>query len=67
MKSKENDVESQIHAVKDELSKLGKEFSKFNERLRKLEAHIKQAHEDVADVRKSSEKIAARFTKIKKV
>ena len=67
MEKIDKDESNDVHAIKDELSKLGKEFSRFNERLRKLEAHIGQAHKDVSDIRATTEKIVARFGKIKKL
>ncbi|MGH8773484.1 MAG: DNA recombination protein RmuC, partial [Burkholderiales bacterium] len=46
------DVETrrQVHIIKDELSKLGKDFGRFDERMRKLADHIRQAHEDAEKV-----------------
>lgn len=69
MASKEKETKEQrdIHTVYDELSKLGKEFARFNERLRKLEAHSKAVNTDIAAVRVVSEKISARFAKIGEV
>jgi DNA recombination protein RmuC len=57
----------QVHIIKDELAKLGKDFSRFDQRMRKLADHIRQAHEDAQDVRVSSEKITRRFTQIERV
>ena len=63
------DVETrrQVHIIKDELAKLGKEFARFDQRMRKLAEHIRQAHEDAQDVRITSDKIARRFTQIERV
>jgi len=63
------DVETrrQVHIIKDELSKLGKEFGRFDQRMRKLSEHIRQAHEDAEDVRITSDKIARRFSQIERV
>lgn len=66
-KEKETKVQRETHAVYDELAKLGKDFARFNERLRRLEAHSNKINEDIADVRAASEKISARFSAIKKV
>jgi DNA recombination protein RmuC len=63
------DVETrrQVHIIKDELSKLGKEFGRFDLRMRKLAEHIRQAHEDAEDVRVTSDKISRRFSQIERV
>lgn len=63
------DVETrrQVHIIKDELSKLGKEFGRFDQRMRKLAEHIRQAHEDAEDVRVTSDKISRRFSQIERV
>ncbi len=63
------DVETrrQVHIIKDELSKLGKEFGRFDQRMRKLAEHIRQAHEDAEDVRITSDKISRRFSQIERV
>ena len=57
----------QVHIIKDELGKLGKDFARFDERMRKLADHIRQAHEDAEKVRISSDKISKRFTEIERV
>jgi DNA recombination protein RmuC len=63
------DVETrrQVHIIKDELAKLGKEFGRFDQRMRKLAEHIRQAHEDAEDVRITSDKISKRFSQIERV
>jgi DNA recombination protein RmuC len=63
------DVETrrQVHIIKDELTKLGKEFSRFDQRMKKLADHIRQAHEDAEDVRVTSDKISRRFSQIERV
>ncbi len=62
------DVETrrQIHIIKDELGKLGKDFGRFDERMRKLADHIRQAHEDAGQVQVSSRKISERFAAIER-
>ncbi len=57
----------QVHIIKDELGKLGKDFSRFDERMRKLADHIRQAHQDAEQVRISSDKITRRFNQIERV
>lgn len=63
------DVETrrQVHIIKDELSKLGKEFARFDLRMKKLADHIRQAHQDAEDVQVTSEKISRRFAQIERV
>jgi DNA recombination protein RmuC len=63
------DVETrrQVHIIKDELSKLGREFGRFDERMRKLADHIRQAHEDAEKVQVTSHKISQRFAQIESV
>jgi DNA recombination protein RmuC len=57
----------QVHIIKDELGKLGKDFARFDDRMRKLADHIRQAHEDAEKVRISSDKITKRFNEIERV
>ena len=64
---KDVETRKQVHIIKDELGKLGKEFGRFDERMRKLADHIRQAHEDARDVQITSEKISKRFTSIERV
>lgn len=63
------DVETrrQVHVIKDALAKLAKDFGRFDERMRKLADHIRQAHEDAERVQISSVKIAQRFAQIESV
>jgi len=63
------DVETrrQVHVIKDALAKLAKDFSRFDERMRKLADHIRQAHEDAERVHVSSVKITQRFAQIESV
>ena len=63
------DVETrrQVHVIKDALAKLAKDFSRFDERMRRLAEHIRQAHEDAERVHVSSAKIAQRFAQIEQV
>jgi DNA recombination protein RmuC len=60
------DVETRrhIHVIKEELAKLGADFARFDERMKKLADHIRQAHEDAQDVQVSSRKISQRFEQI---
>jgi DNA recombination protein RmuC len=62
------DVETrrQIHIIKDELGKLGREFGRFDERMKKLADHIRQAHDDAKDVAITSRKISDKFAAIER-
>jgi DNA recombination protein RmuC len=64
---KDVETRKQVHIIKDELGKLGKEFGRFDERMKKLADHIRQAHEDAQDVQITSQKISKRFTSIERV
>ncbi len=64
---KDVETRKQIHIIKDELGKLGKEFGRFDERMKKLAEHIRQANKDVDDVAITSKKISDRFASIEKV
>jgi DNA recombination protein RmuC len=63
------DVETrrQVHIIKEELGKLGREFGRFDERMKKLADHIRQAHEDAERVQVTSQKISQRFSEIESV
>lgn len=64
---KDVETRKQVHIIKDELGKLGKEFSRFDARMKKLADHIRQAHEDALDVHTTSQKISRRFAAIESV
>jgi DNA recombination protein RmuC len=64
---KDVETRKQVHIIKDELGKLGKDFGRFDERMKKLADHIRQAHEDAQDVHTTSQKISRRFTSIEQV
>lgn len=63
------DVETrrQVHVIKESLARLAVEFGRFNERMRDLARHIKQAHDDVEKVQITSGKISQRFSQIEGV
>ncbi len=63
------DVETrrQVHVIKECLARLALEFSRFDERMRDLARHIRQAHEDVERVKVTSSKISQRFAQIEGV
>ncbi len=64
---KDVETRKQVHIIKDELGKLGKEFGRFDVRMKKLADHIRQAHEDALDVHTTSQKISRRFAAIEAV
>ncbi len=64
---KDVETRKQVHIIKDELGKLGREFARFDARMKKLADHIRQAHEDALDVHTTSQKISRRFTVIESV
>ena len=61
---KDIETREQVHIIKDELSRLGKDFARFDERMKKLADHIRQANQDVEEVHVSSRKISQRFARI---
>jgi DNA recombination protein RmuC len=63
------DVETrrQVHVIKECLARLAVEFGRFDERMRDLARHIRQAHEDVEKVQLTSSKISQRFAQIEGV
>jgi DNA recombination protein RmuC len=64
---KDVETRKQIHIIKDELGKLGKDFGRFDERMKKLAEHIRQANQDVTDIHVASKKISDRFYQIERV
>ena len=64
---KDVETRNQIHVIKDELVKLSHDFARFDDRMRKLADHVRQAHEDAQQVQISSRKISQRFAQIEGV
>jgi DNA recombination protein RmuC len=64
---KDVETRKQVHIIKDELGKLGKDFGRFDERMKKLSEHIRQANKDVEEVHISSRKISEQFARIERV
>ena len=64
---KDVETRQQVHVIKECLSRLAAEFGRFDERMRDLARHIKQAHEDVEKVQITSSKITQRFAQIEGV
>lgn len=64
---KDVETRKQVHIIKDELGKLGKDFGRFDERMKKLADNIRRAHEEAGQVEISSRKISQRFASIERV
>ena len=64
---KDVETRKQVHIIKAELGKLGKEFDRFDGRMKKLADNIRQAHEQAQDVHVTSQKISRRFSQIERV
>jgi DNA recombination protein RmuC len=64
---KDVETRKQVHIIKESLSKLGKEFERFDGRMKKLADHIRLAHQDAEDVHITSQKISRRFAMIEGV
>ncbi|MBM3343136.1 MAG: DNA recombination protein RmuC [Betaproteobacteria bacterium] len=64
---KDVETRQQVHVIKDALARLSVEFGRFDERMRDLARHIKQAHDDVEKVQITSSKISQRFAQIEGV
>ncbi len=64
---KDVETRKQVHIIKEALSKLGKEFSRFDLRMKKLADHIRLAHQDAEEVQITSQKISRHFAQIENV
>ena len=64
---KDVETRKQVHVIKEALSKLSKDFGRFDIRMKKLADNIRQAHENAQDVHISSQKITQRFAQIERV
>ena len=64
---KDTETRRQVHVIKDCLGKLALDFNRFDDRMKDLARHIRQAHEDVEKVQVSSNKITQRFAQIEAV
>jgi DNA recombination protein RmuC len=61
---KDVETRKQIHVIREALARLAVEFGRFDERLRKLADHIRQAHEDAEKIRTTGDKISQQFQRI---
>lgn len=64
---KDVETRKQIHVIKESLARLAVEFGRFDDRMRDLAKHIRQAYEDVEKVQVTSGKISQRFAQIEEV
>ncbi|MBX3650656.1 MAG: DNA recombination protein RmuC [Burkholderiales bacterium] len=64
---KDVETRKQIHVIKDSLSRLAVEFGRFDDRMKDLARHIRQAYDDVEKVQVTSGKISQRFAQIEGV
>ena len=61
---KDVETRKQIHVIKEALARLAVEFARFDDRLRKLADHIRQAHEDAERIQITGGKITQQFQRI---
>jgi DNA recombination protein RmuC len=61
---KDVETRKQIHVIREALGRLGQDFHRFEERMKKLADHIRLAHQDAEDVQTSSRKITQQFQRI---
>jgi DNA recombination protein RmuC len=61
---KDVETRKQIHVIKEALARLAVEFGRFDERLKKLADHIRQAHEDAERIQVTGSKISQQFQRI---
>jgi DNA recombination protein RmuC len=64
---KDEATRKQVHIIQDHLRKLSEDFGRFQQRMDKLAAHIRQANDDVRLVNTSAKKISGRFRDIDSV
>ncbi|MBI2962026.1 MAG: DNA recombination protein RmuC [Betaproteobacteria bacterium] len=61
---KDVETRKQVHVIKDALARLAVEFSRFEDRMRDLAKHIRQAHDDVEKIQVTGGKITQQFARI---
>ncbi|HXV09038.1 MAG TPA: DNA recombination protein RmuC [Burkholderiales bacterium] len=61
---KDVETRKQVHLIKDALVRLSVEFNRFDERLRRLADHIRQAHDDAQKIQITGDKISQQFQRI---
>ena len=58
------ETRKQTHVIKEPLSRLAVEFGRFDERMKKLADHIRQANEDVEKIQVTGGNITQQFQRI---
>jgi DNA recombination protein RmuC len=61
---KDVETRKQIHVIKEALGRLAVEFGRFDERMKELARHIRQANEDVEKIQVTGGKITQQFQRI---
>jgi DNA recombination protein RmuC len=61
---KDVETRKQIHVIREALARLAVEFGRFDERLKELARHIRQANEDVEKIQVTGGKITQQFQRI---
>jgi len=61
---KDVETRKQIHVIKEALARLAVEFGRFDERMKELARHIRQAAEDVDRIQTTGGKISQQFQRI---
>jgi len=61
---KDVETRKQIHVIKEALTRLAVEFGRFDERMKELARHIRQAGEDVEKIQVTGGKITQQFQRI---
>jgi DNA recombination protein RmuC len=61
---KDVETRKQIHVIKEALARLAVEFGRFDERMKELARHIRQAAEDVDRIQTTGGKITQQFQRI---
>jgi DNA recombination protein RmuC len=61
---KDVETRKQIHVIREALRRLAVEFNRFDERLKDLSRHIKQASDDVDRIQVTGGKISQQFLRI---
>ncbi len=61
---KDVETRKQIHVIKEALSRLASEFGRFDERMKDVARHIKQAADDVDKIQITGSKITQQFQRI---
>jgi DNA recombination protein RmuC len=61
---KDVETRKQIHVIKEALARLAVEFGRFDERMKELARHIRQAGEDVEKIQVTGGKITQQFQRI---